>query len=311
MQKTLYGDLIVEAKPFLKWAGGKSQLISEIEKRFPSEIKKSKTIKKYFEPFIGGGALFFYLMSNYKVKKAFISDINPEVILTYDVIKNNPKDLIEELNLLKKNYKKNNFIENKNYFYKVRHKFNESLKSFDFKNYSEKHILRAAHLIFLNKTCYNGLFRVNKNGEFNVPFGNPKNPLFYDKNNILNASSFLKKTTIKCANYDYFENLIDSDSLVYLDPPYRPLNKSSFLSYSKHDFNDKSQREVYEFYKRISNKSAKVILSNSDPKNVNEKDNFFDELYAEFKIDRISAKRMINSDGAKRGDINEILVYNY
>ena len=311
MQKTFDGNLIVEAKPFLKWAGGKGQLIYEIEKRLPSEIKRTKTIKKYFEPFVGGGALFFYLMSNYKIKEAFISDINPELILVYNVIKNNPDELIDNLRLFKDSYKKNGESENKEYFYKVRSNFNGALGNFNFDYYSENHISRAAQLIFLNKTCFNGLFRVNRKGEFNVPFANPKNPLICDEKNILNASSFLKKTTIKCANYDCFEEVMDNESFVYLDPPYRPLKGSPILQYSKQVFDDKSQIELCNFYKRISDKCVNALLSNSDPKNVDKDDNFFDNLYSNFKIDRIPAKRMINSKGNKRGPITEILVHNY
>lgn len=304
--------MIVGVKPFLKWAGGKKQLLPEIEKRLPSKIKKTKRIDTYFEPFIGGGALFFYLMSNYKVKKAFISDINPELILVYNVIKNNPIELIDNLNLLSDIYKKNNESENKTYFYKVRSDFNSTLKNFNFDNYSEKHILRAAQTIFLNKTCFNGLFRVNKKGEFNVPFANPKNPLICDEDNIIAVSSILNRTTIECDNYYCFDKLIKDNSFVYLDPPYRPLNNSSsFNGYSKFGFTDENQIKLADYYKKLSRKGSYVLLSNSDPKNTDENDDFFDDLYKEFTIERVMAKRSINSDKNKRGFLTEILVRNY
>lgn len=304
--------MIVGAKPFLKWAGGKKQLLPEIEKRLPSKIKKTKRIDTYFEPFIGGGALFFYLMSNYKVKKAFISDINPELILVYNVIKNNPIELIDNLKLFNDIYKKNNESENKTYFYKVRSDFNSTLKNFDFDFYSEKHILRAAQTIFLNKTCFNGLFRVNKKGEFNVPFANPKNPLICDEDNIIAVSSILNRTTIKCDNYYCFDKLIKNNSFVYLDPPYRPLNNSSsFNGYSKFGFTDENQIKLAGYYKKLSSKGSYVLLSNSDPKNTDENDDFFDELYDGFTIERVMAKRSINSDKNKRGFLTEILVRNY
>ena len=304
--------MIVGAKPFLKWAGGKKQLLPEIEKRLPSKIKKTKRIDTYFEPFIGGGALFFYLMSNYKVKKAFISDINPELILVYNVIKNNPIELIDNLKLLSDTYKKNNESENKTYFYKVRSDFNSTLKNFNFDNYSEKHILRAAQTIFLNKTCFNGLFRVNKKGEFNVPFANPKNPLICDEDNIIAVSSILNRTTIECDNYYCFDKLIKNNSFVYLDPPYRPLNNSSsFNGYSKFGFTDENQIKLADYYKKLSSKGSYLLLSNSDPKNTDENDDFFDDLYKEFTIERVMAKRSINSDKNKRGFLTEILVRNY
>lgn len=312
MQKTLEGNLIIEAKPFLKWAGGKGQLIPEIEKRLPAEIKNTKTIDKYFEPFIGGGALFFHLMSNYNVKKSYISDINDELILVYKTIQNDSKKLIDVLFNLKEEFLPLDHKERKSFYLNIRNEFNKELSGFDFKNYSSDFIKRAAYIIFMNKTCFNGLFRVNKKGEFNVPFGKYKNPLIYDAENINAVSKILKNTTIISASYLESEELIDEKSFVYLDPPYRPITKSAnFTSYSKFDFTDENQIELGQYYKRISDKGAKVLLSNSDPKNEDEKDNFFDDLYNEFIIDRVLAKRSINRDKNKRGPITEILVRNY
>ncbi len=300
------------AKPFLKWAGGKSQLLTTIEDHFPEEIKKSKKIEKYFEVFVGGGALYFYLMNNYNVKEAYLYDINPELILTYNVIKNNPKELIELLCNLQEKYVPLEHDDRKEYYLKIRKSFNNDLIDFDFENYSDAHITRASQIIFMNKTCFNGLFRLNKKGEFNVPHGRYKNPLICDEKNIKAVSKKLKDTYIINGNYTVSEDLIDDNSLVYLDPPYRPISKkSSFTTYAGFEFTDTHQIELGEFYKRISDKGVKAILSNSDPKNEDETDNFFDDLYKDFTIDRVQAKRSINSNGKKRGLINEILVTNY
>jgi len=313
MQETLFGEEVIDAKPFLKWAGGKTQLINQIEDRLPEEIKSSKKIDKYFEPFIGGGALFFYLSSNYNVKKSYIYDINPELIVVYKTIKNNPKELIESLTDLKKDFIPLVHEERKKIYLNIREKFNDNIENFDYSQYNaEDYVERSTSFILMNKTCFNGLFRVNKQGKFNVPFGRYKNPAIFDKDNIIACSKALKNTTIVEGSFLDSENLIDSNSFVYLDPPYRPItSSSSFTSYSKFDFDDENQKELAEYYKRVSDKGAKLLLSNSDPKNTDESDNFFDDLYEDFTIDRVFAKRSINRDGNKRGAVSEILVKNY
>lgn len=309
-------DKNLGAKPFLKWAGGKSQLLTTIEDRFPNEIKKTLKIDKYFEVFVGGGALYFYLMNNYDVGEAYLYDINPELILTYNVIKENPKELINLLSDLQEEYVPLGQEDRKEYYLNIRRNFNENVVDFDFdiesNNCSDEQVTRASQVIFMNKTCFNGLFRLNKKGEFNVPHGRYKNPLICDKNNIMAVSKTLKQTHIINGNYDKSEDLIDENSLVYLDPPYRPLSdKSSFTTYAGFEFTDEHQIGLGNFYKRISDKGAKAILSNSDPKNEDPDDNFFDDLYKDFNMKRVQAKRSINSNGKKRGLINEILVTNY
>lgn len=304
------------AKPFLKWAGGKSQLLKTIEDRFPDEIKKTRKIDRYFEVFVGGGALYFDLMNNYEVTESYIYDINPELILTYNVIKKDPKDLIKLLSDLQENYVPLEQEDRKEYFLNIRQNFNDNVADFDFNidsnNCSDEQIIRASQIIFMNKTCFNGLFRLNKKGEFNVPHGKYKNPLICDDKNIKAVSKTLKNTHIIHGNYYESEDLIDENSLVYLDPPYRPLkNTSSFTTYAGFEFTDEHQIELGAFYKRISDKGAKAILSNSDPKNEDKNDNFFDDLYKDFNIKRVQAKRSINSNAKKRGLINEILVTNY
>lgn len=312
MQVNLYEKPVVEARPFLKWAGGKKQLIGEIESRLPEEIKKSGKIDKYFEPFVGGGAIFFHLISNYEINEAYLFDINRELILVYNVIKKNPEKLIFYLEELAGEFLPKSQEDRKEFFLEVRQKFNDAISDFDFDNYSEEHIIRASYTIFMNKTCFNGLFRLNRQGKFNVPCGKYKNPLICDKENIRNVSLVLKNTNIYNASYLDSEELIDDKSLVYLDPPYRPLNETSnFTTYAGNEFGDEEQLELGAYYKRISEKGAKAILSNSDPKNTNPEDNFFDDLYGDFTIERVKANRAINSNAEKRGAINEILVRNY
>lgn len=301
-------------KPFLKWAGGKTQLLKEIHSHLPNF--EDKVIEKYFEPFVGGGALFFSLISEgYVIKESYISDINKELILTYKVIQKNPKDLIELLKNFSQDYIPKSEEDRKSYFYNIREEFNEEMLGFNYEKYDRQHIRRASQMIFLNKTCFNGLFRVNRKGEFNVPAGRSKKPLICDENNILNVSKALENVTIENAHYSDCEDLITKDSLVYLDPPYRPLNNdSSFNGYSKELFDDNCQIELGEFFKRISKKGAKAILSNSDPKNTDENDEFFEKIYGGYdgiNIHNIKARRFINAKGHGRGPIGEILVTNY
>lgn len=319
MQTTLDLNSKPNPKPFLKWAGGKSQLLHEIEAHLPKDINESKVISSYFEPFIGGGAVFFHLMSKYDIENSYISDVNEELILTYKVIQKEPKKLIKALKTISKDYKSHSKSKDelKEFYYNVRTNYNETLLNFDFNfdKCSKEHIICASQMIFLNKTCFNGLFRVNKKGEFNVPCAYPKNPLICDEDNIMNVSKALKNTTIEIASYlDCEELIINSKNkpFVYLDPPYRPLDgSSSFDGYSKFVFNDDSQKELGEFCKRIS-ANANVLLSNSDPTNVDENDTFFKDIYEpEFNIDSVYAKRFINSKGDKRGPIKEILVSNF
>ncbi len=312
MEKNLFGDSIISPKPFLKWAGGKSQLIDEIITIFPEEIIQSKYIENYFEPFLGGGALFFYLKSYFKIKKSYINDINPDLILTYRVIQKYPKKLIIQLKEIKMEYLELNGEDRKEFFFKVRDDYNKKGKNFDYLSVSDESIERAKQLIFLNKTCFNGLYRVNANGEFNVPMGKYKNPAIFEEENIKDVSKALKNTVICNGSFEELGEFIDDNSLVYFDPPYRPLTDSaSFTSYTKALFNDYNQIQLAEFCKLIDKKGSKFILSNSDPKNANEEDNFFDDLYECFTIKRVPAKRMINSNGNKRGSINELLIKNF
>ena len=302
-----------DPKPFLKWAGGKTQLLDVIDNHLPDEIKDSGVIEKYFEPFVGGGAVFFNLISHYEIDYVYLGDINKDLILTYNMIKRKPFELIDILKELKKSYISKKESERKEFYYNIRMDFNEKSNIVvNSKSSHEKQLIRAAQLIFLNKTCFNGLYRVNLKGEFNVPFAKPKNPLICDEENILNVSNVLQDVKIYQRDYRRSKSLIDNNSLVYLDPPYKPLNgKKSFEGYSKFDFNDKDQINLANFYRELDKKGASVILNNSDLKNVDESNDFFDKLYSGFNIERVYAKRSINSNANKRGKIKEILVSNF
>lgn len=304
-------DTVVRVKPFLKWAGGKTQLLDVFSHFYPNKLKEN-SIENYYEPFVGGGAVFFDIASKYNIKSAFLYDINDELILTYRVVQQDANKLVELLEKHQKKYEKLNEEKRAEYFYAIRQKFNSQLSSINFEAYSEKWITRAAQTIFLNKTCFNGLFRFNSKGEFNTPKGRYRNPKILDEETILKASELLRIAEIRKADFQQVEKDIRPHSFVYYDPPYRPLNKtSSFTSYSKNPFTDEEQTALASLFHRLNEKDVLQMLSNSDPKNTNPNDNFFDELYQNFHIFRVPAKRMINSNGEKRSAINEIIVTNY
>ena len=296
----------MRAKPFLKWAGGKGQLLTQFEQLYPRELLTRK-ITNYVEPFIGGGAVFFDLMQRFNFKTAYISDINADLIATYQVVQNQVDDLIGCLREYQDNYIRLNEEKRLELFLKVREQFNQRQLG----NLSPIEI--ATHLIFLNKTCFNGLFRVNSKGGFNVPFGKYTNPAILQETNLRLGSKVLQNTEIRAANYDACFNNVNDNTLVYFDPPYRPLSKTaSFTSYAGNEFGDKEQKQLAAFFKRLHReKNAKVMLSNSDPKNENILDDFFENIYEDFDIHRVQANRAINSNADKRGEINEIFVTNY
>jgi DNA adenine methylase len=302
----------IKAKPFLKWAGGKSQLIDTLESLFPAEMYTG-SIKKYVEPFIGGGALFFHVAQKYpNIESFFISDVNQELILAYKTIQREVENLILFLLELENWYHQQNRDEQKLFFYKMREDLNRKLDSIDFHNFQNTWVERTGMIIFLNRTCFNGLFRVNSKGGFNVPFGDYKNPKICDPENLRAVSNVLQKTEVVCSDFTVGESFVDDETFVYFDPPYRPISKtSSFTSYSKFDFNDDTQKRLAEYYRMLSAKGAKLMLSNSDPKNANPDDHFFEDIYQGFHIERVDAVRMINSDASGRGKIKELVVTNY
>ena len=295
----------IECKPFIKWVGGKGQLLSEINKLYPVEL--GKNINKYAEIFVGGGAVLFDILSKYKLDEVYISDKNLELINTYKSIRDNVDILIKSLKGMEEQYIPLDNKNRKDYYYKKREEYN-SLKINSEMNNIEKAIL----FIFLNKTCFNGLYRVNKKGKFNVPMGAYKKPKICDEENLKNVSLTLRNVKIVYADYKESEKFIDDKTFVYIDPPYRPLNiTSSFTSYTENDFNDKEQIELAEYINVLNKKGAKIVISNSDPKNNDIDDNFFDKLYKNYNINRVKATRMLNSNASLRGAINELLITNY
>ena len=302
---SLFEKDIIECKPFIKWVGGKGQLLSEINKLYPVEL--GKNINKYAEIFVGGGAVLFDILSKYKLDEVYISDKNLELINTYKSIRDNVDILIKSLKEMEEQYIPLDTENRKDYYYKKREEYN-SLKI----NSEVNNIEKAVLFIFLNKTCFNGLYRVNKKGEFNVPMGAYKKPKICDEENLKNVSLTLRNVKIVYADYRKSEKFIDGKTFVYIDPPYRPLNiTSSFTSYTENDFNDKEQIELAEYINVLNKKGAKIVISNSDPKNNDIDDNFFDKLYKNYNINRVKATRMLNSNASLRGAINELLITNY
>lgn len=292
-------------KPFLKWAGGKGQLIHEIAPYYPFEDRR---IKKYAEPFVGGGAILFDILSKYDLEAVYISDVNSELINTYCTIRDHADELIHLLLLMQNEFTALSAEERKIYYTEKRACFND-LKMHENKADSKE---RAALMIFLNRTCFNGLFRVNKKGFFNVPMGAYKNPTICDEANLRAVAEKLRNVTIVCADYRGSADFIDKHTFVYFDPPYRPLTETArFTSYTKDSFDDAAQIALAKFVDDMSAKGAKIVASNSDPKNVNSEDNFFEDIYRAHKIHRVDAVRMINSNADARGKIQELLISNF
>lgn len=292
-------------KPFLKWAGGKGQLIKEIEHYYPFE---NGEITKYAEPFVGGGAILFDILSRYNLKEVYISDINAELINTYRIIRDDVDDLIKMLLAMQNDFIPLDTDGRKVYYMQKRKRFND-LKVNGNENIN---IEKAALMIFLNKTCFNGLFRVNKKGLFNVPMGAYKNPMICDEKNLREVSNKLQRVTIVCGDYRKSAVFIDENTFVYFDPPYRPItDTASFTAYTENLFNDDAQIELAQFVNDMDKKGAKIVISNSDPKNSNTDDDFFDNIYSAHKIKRVEATRMINCNSEARGKIKELLISNF
>ena len=294
----------IQLKPFIKWVGGKSQLISELEKHIP--LKEQTTLTKYVEPFVGGGALLFNILSKYEFDNIYIGDINAELINAYKVIQKDVYTLIMMLSKIEEDFLSMDDEARKKYYYNARKQFNDLILDAD------TMVEKAVLFIFLNKTCFNGLYRVNKKGKFNVPMGAYKRPTICDRDNLIRIAEALQKVTIICGDYTLLSEYIDNETLVYLDPPYRPISETaSFTSYNTTVFDDNEQVRLANYVDVLNDKGAKVILSNSDPKNVNQEDDFFEQLYSKYKIKVVEATRMINSNSNKRGKINELLISNY
>ena len=291
------------AKPFLKWAGGKTQLITEIEKVLPVHYTQSKFT--YIEPFVGSGAILFWMLNNFpKMEKAVINDINEDLINTYKTIASKPKELISVLEIFQNEYHSLDLkeVEKKEYYYEKRKLYNTR---------NTEKSTQAALFIFLNRTCFNGLYRVNKNNGYNVPIGSYRKPTICDRENIIAVSKALQRVEILCGDYQNTLDFATQNTLFYFDPPYKPLNEtSSFNSYAKDEFNDFEQIRLKDFCAKIDMMGHRWILSNSDVKGKDLNDNFFDDLYSQFTINRVDAKRSINANPEKRGKLTELLITN-
>lgn len=292
------------AKPFLKWAGGKTQLINDIEKSLPKELVMSKFT--YIEPFVGSGAVLFWMLNNFpKLERAVINDINEDLINTYKVIASRPKELISILEILQNEFHalEGNEDNKKLYYYQKRDLYNTR---------QQEKSVQAALFIFLNRTCFNGLYRVNRSNLYNVPMGGYKKTMICDAKNLLTVSNALQKVEILCGDYEETLSFAEKNTLFYFDPPYKPLNEtSSFNSYAKDEFNDDEQIRLRDFCAKLDILDYDWILSNSDVKSSNTNNNFFDDLYANFSISRVDAKRSINANAEKRGKLKELLITNY
>ena len=291
--------------PFLKWAGGKRQLLPTIKMFYPFDDGYTK----YVEPFIGGGAVLFDILETQPIKEVYMSDINDNLINTYIVIQKYIDLLVQELKSIEKDYSSLDMCSKKMYFISRRTDYNKITNILSCSKTIQ--IRKAALLIFLNRTCFNGLYRVNSKGEYNVSFGNYKT-FDFDEINLREVSNKLQNVTIICCPYKDMLKYIDDKTFVFMDPPYRPLTTSAnFNAYNKDNFDDQEQKKLAKFVLQIDKIGAKFIVCNSDPHNVDPGDNFFDDLYKDFDIYRVSANRMINSKGTARGSINELLITNY
>jgi DNA adenine methylase len=294
----------MQAKPFLKWAGGKTQLITDIEKALPKEFTSQKFT--YVEPFVGSGAILFWILNNFpNVEKAVVNDINADLTNAYKIIAAKPKELISLLTQFEKEYHAIDLLEEqkKAYFYDKRDLFNTR---------STNTTTQAALFIFLNRTCFNGLFRVNRSNGFNVPIGSYKKPMICDADNIYVVSEVLQRVEILTGDYQDTLNYAERPALFYFDPPYKPLSQtSSFNSYAKDEFGDAEQIRLRDFCKTLDTLGHKWLLSNSDVKGKDKTDTFFDDIYNEFNINRVMARRSINANADKRGQLTELLITNY
>lgn len=292
------------AKPFIKWAGGKTQLLTQFENILPHNLEEVEHFT-YIEPFVGGGAMLFHMLQKYtNIGRVIINDINPNLITAYRVIRDTPERLITDLKMLQREFRQNSNEEaRKEYFLRIRKSYNED---------THNDVTNTAMFIFLNRTCFNGLYRVNSKGYFNVPFGKYTNPTICDEELLLEDSKILQNVEILCGDYTLIERYVDNNTFIYFDPPYRPLSTtSSFTSYSKENFDDTEQTRLAHFFARLSRYGCKMMLSNSDCCAQNPNDTFFENLYGNFIIDKVHASRFVNAIPSKRGKLTEILVRNY
>lgn len=287
------------AKPFIKWVGGKGQLLGQLEALLPADFDKWKDVT-YIEPFGGGGAMLFHMLQSYpNISHTVINDINHELITCYRVVRDNVEKLIELLKGYQRDYDALPDMESKQGFYiRMREKYNRG-------NLDDTEL--AGLFIFLNKTCFNGLYRVNRSGKFNVPFGKYKSPCICNDGILRTDSLLLKHVEILEGDFNDTIKYAEGKTLFYFDPPYRPISETSnFNDYTKDSFNDEAQIRLKQLCDKINCRGYAFLLSNSDCP-----DGFFDKLYSGYDISRVSASRCVNSNTAKRGKISEIVVRNF
>ena len=292
------------AKPFIKWVGGKGQLLGQLGQLLPSDLSSRKQFD-YCEPFVGGGAMLFFMLCNFpNLRSATINDLNKNLVTAYTAVRDSPEELISLLSEQQSKYREcPSEVDRKEFYLSERARYNaQGLSSVE----------TAALFIFLNRTCFNGLHRVNSRGLFNVPFGRSTNPLICDEETIRADSALLQKVEILNGDFEATAIGVSPETFFYFDPPYRPLTQtSSFTAYATDGFDDKEQKRLAEFCRQLNANGHQWLLSNSDPHNSNPNDNFFEEAFDGFDINRVSASRMINSKADGRGKISELAIRNY
>ncbi|MBX9668326.1 MAG: DNA adenine methylase [Candidatus Obscuribacterales bacterium] len=299
------------AKPFLKWVGGKTQLIEQLDSNVPLELRDG-SVEKYVEPFVGGGSFFLHVAQKYAVKKLIIADSNQDLILAYWTIKSQVDLLIQHLQKIQIGYLSLNDNDRQEYYYQTRKEFNDQKFSIDVQTYSDDWIERTSQLLFLNKTCFNGLFRVNAAGMFNVAFGRYDNPKICDPGNLQAVSQILQRTQILLGDFTCVREHLDSKTFVYLDPPYRPLTETAnFTAYSSSTFTNADQKRLADFAREATVLGCKLMISNSDPDNIDSSDTYFLDNYPDYRIERAFANRMVNCKADRRGKISELIIMNY
>lgn len=293
----------MKAKPFIKWVGGKGQLLDQLEALLPNDFDSWADVT-YIEPFVGGGAMLFHLLQAHpNIRRAVINDINPKLTTCYRVIRDNPQQLITRLKEIENYYLGLSKEEDRRaYYMQQRAAFNGALQDVE----------QTAVFIFLNRTCFNGLYRENRKGEYNVPFGRYANPQICNAELIMADNKVLQRVEILTGDFRHTLSYAQGRTLFYFDPPYRPLsNTSSFNDYAKQPFNDEAQIRLKEFCDQVSAAGCSFMLSNSDCLGNDGTDRFFDDLFQDYYIERVWAKRSVNAVASKRGKLTEILVHNY
>ena len=294
----------LKAKPFIKWVGGKGQLLAQLDALLPVDFEKWEDAT-YIEPFVGGGAMLFYMLQRYpNIRKAVVNDINTDLTTCYITVRDNVEGLITALHEIDNMYQALQSEETRKDFYMAaRDRYNEK---------GLEAVENTSLFFFLNRTCFNGLYRVNKKGLFNVPFGRYANPMICDEDTLRADSELLKRVEILNGDFEDTMKFAGENTLFYFDPPYRPLSDtSSFNDYTKDSFNDQEQERLRNFCNKVNESGHKFMLSNSDCKGEIEQVGFFDRLYASYTIDRVWASRSVNANPSKRGKLTEILVHNY